>query len=74
MRRLNNVAVCPAGMARVVERHRNGSFRVELMGSGVILDFSRADVRFFFSNLELKTTTVTGDKTVRFELWHVAAE
>lgn len=73
MRRLVNVAVCPAGMARVVERHRDGRFRVELMGSGVILDFSRAQVRFFFANLELKSAEVTG-KAVRFELWRVAAE
>lgn len=75
MRGLNNIVWTPKGMGRVVERPRNGNFRVELFSSeGEILELPPAEVGFFFSNIELKETTVlptaskTGAKPVKFDM------
>lgn len=75
MRGLNNIVWCPKGMGRVVERQRNGSFRVELLGGdSEILEQTPAEVGFFFSNIELTSTTAdtvvskTGSKPVKFDL------
>lgn len=74
MRGLNSIAWCPKGMGRVVERKRDGSFRVELLGSEAeILEYGPAEMGFFFSNIELRTTTTEagtkpGSRTVKFEM------
>lgn len=75
MRGLNNIVWCPKGMGRVVERQRNGSFRVELLGGdSEILEYPPTDLGFFFSNIELKSTTTegavskTGSKPVKFDM------
>jgi type IV pilus assembly protein PilN len=75
MRGLNNIVWCDKGMGRVVERQRNGNFRVELLsGEGELLELSPDAVGFFFSNIELKETTLlsptskTGAKPVRFDM------
>ena len=76
MRGLNNIVWCPKGMGRVVERQRNGSFRVELLGGdSEILEIRPADMGFFFSNIELKSTESAGSapkaggsKPVKFDM------
>jgi type IV pilus assembly protein PilN len=75
MRGLNNIVWCSKGMGRVVERQRNGNFRVELLsGEGELLELTPADVGFFFTNIELKETTAlattskTGAKPVKFDM------
>ena len=75
MRGLNNIAWCPKGMGRVVERMRNGSFKIELLsGDAEILEIAPQDLGFFFSNIELKSTTTeaaltkSGIKPVKFDM------
>ena len=77
MRGLNNIVWCPKGMGRVVERKRDGNFRVELIGSeGEILEYPPTELGFFFSNIELKGTSTdassglskSGNKVVKFEM------
>lgn len=77
MRGLNNIVWCSKGMGRVVERKRDGNFRVELLGSEAeILENTPAELGFFFSNLELKNTTTdaagagskAGAKIVKFDM------
>ena len=75
MRGLNNIVWCPKGMGRVVERQRNGSFRVEMLGGdSEILEVTPTELGFFFSNIELKSTEAAavlakpGSKPVRFEM------
>ncbi len=75
MRGLNNIAWCPKGMGRVVERMRNGSFKIELLtGDAEILEIAPQELGFFFSNIELKSTnteaaaTKTGAKPVKFDM------
>ena len=76
MRGLNNIVWCPKGMGRVVERKRDGNFRVELIGSEAeILENNPAEIGFFFSNIELKGTQMdtssvskSGNKAVKFEM------
>lgn len=73
MRGLNNIVWTPKGMGRVVERKRDGSgTRVEIIqGESSIVDFTAAEVSYFFSNLELKSTEAAGAKgakAVKFEL------
>lgn len=75
MRGLNNIVWSNKGMGRVVERMRNGNFRVELLsGDAEMLELTPAEVGFFFSNIELKETTSiptvskTGSKPVKFDM------
>lgn len=79
MRGLNNIVWCPKGMGRVVERKRDGKFRVELLGNEAeILEYPTAELGFFFSNIELKSTQTStetvgnpragGSKAVKFEM------
>jgi type IV pilus assembly protein PilN len=79
MRGLNNIVWCPKGMGRVVERKRDGNFRVELLGTEAeILEYKSEELGFFFSNIELKSTTIStesvgnpklgGSKAVKFEM------
>ena len=75
MRGLNNIIWCPKGMGRVVEKKRDGNFRVELLsGDAEILDFTPTEMAFFFSNIELKGTSTepatskTGIKPVKFDM------
>ena len=73
MRGLNTIVWTPKGMGRVVERKRDGSgVRVEIIqGESSIVDFTAAEVSYFFSNLELKSTEAAGGKgakAVKFEL------
>lgn len=75
MRGLNNIVWCPKGMGRVVERKRDSSFRVELLASeSEILEFRASELGFFFSNIELKSTTSdpaptkAGNKAVKFDM------
>lgn len=68
MRALNNVVWSPKGMGRVVERKKDKGARVELLGAEAgIADFSREEMGFFFTNIELKQTATEG-KTVKFEM------
>lgn len=71
MRSLKNVAWTPKGMGRVVERKRDNQWRVEsLSAEGAIEEFTEADVKPFFKDIELKTGEA-GQKagaTVRFDL------
>jgi hypothetical protein len=62
-------------MGRVVDRQRNGSFKVELLtGDAEMLEYPPTDIAFFFSNLELKGTETqaasakTGIKPVKFDM------
>lgn len=75
MRGLNNIVWSNRGMGRVVERQRNGNFRVELLsGDAEMLELPPAEVGFFFTNIELKETTSiptvskTGTKPVKFDM------
>jgi type IV pilus assembly protein PilN len=75
MRGLNNIVWCPKGMGRVVERKRDGNFRIELLGAEAeILENGPADLGFFFSNVELKGTSQstaiskTGTHAVSFDM------
>ena len=75
MRGLNNIVWCPKGMGRVVERQRNGGFRVELLGGdSEIIEYLPTELGFFFSNIELKSTTKeavvakTGSAPVKFDM------
>lgn len=75
MRGLKNLAWGPKGMGRVVETKRDGSgVRMELLGGDAsIIDVPMGEVRFFFSNIELKGTetsgvTKGGIKAVKFEM------
>lgn len=76
MRGLNNIVWCPKGMGRVVERKRDNSFRVELIGGeSEILEYPASDLGFFFSNIELKSTSTessgsnkTSGKIVKFDM------
>lgn len=68
MRALNNVVWSPKGMGRVVERKKDKGARVELLGGEAgIADFSKEEMGFFFTNIELKQTATEG-KTVKFEM------
>ena len=71
MRGLNNVTRCPRGLARVVERKRNGGFlRVELVeGRREVLEYPRNQVHFFFAGLELKSTEASAQREVGFTLF-----
>jgi len=72
MRGLNNLVQCPRGLARVVERQRNGGIRVELIGQpAVVLEYARRDLHFPFMGLEL-IKTVTQGELVEFELTSTA--
>lgn len=66
MRGLNNVVGTPRGHGRVVERKRDGHFRVELVDGGEVLEFSRDQIHGVFSGLELTSTAVGPPAT--FEL------
>ena len=66
MRALNNIASCPQGFCRVVERSRSGNFRVELLDGGV-LEYLPGEVHFPLSKLALKWTEVV-DGSVHFEI------
>lgn len=72
MRALKNITWTPRGMGRVVERKRDGSARVELMGAeAAIADFAAQELGFFFSNIELKQTSAAdqkGHRSVKFEM------
>ena len=75
MRGLNNIAWSPKGMGRVVERMRNGAFKIELLNADAeILEIAPQDLGFFFSNIELKSTsteatpTKNGAKPVKFDM------
>ena len=72
MRALKNIVWTPRGMGRVVERKRDGSARVELMGAeAAIADFTVTELGFFFSNIELRQTAAAdqkGQKAVKFEM------
>lgn len=75
MRGLHNIVWCPKGMGRVVERQRNGSYRVELLsGDAERLEIAPTELAFFFTNIELKGTetqaaaTKTGVKPVKFDM------
>jgi type IV pilus assembly protein PilN len=75
MRGLNNIVWCNKGMGRVVERSRNGNFRLELLsGDAEILEVGPTELGFFFTNIELKSTTTdatpskTGIKPVKFDM------
>jgi type IV pilus assembly protein PilN len=78
MRALNAVCWSPKGMGRVVEKKKDGGYRVELVNGNAIEDFENAQVGFFFTNIELKTSaaeqgqqatrTGTSQRNVKFEL------
>lgn len=72
MRALKNIVWSPRGMGRVVERKRDGSARVELMGAeAAIADFTAAELGVFFKDIELKQTGSAeqkGQKSVKFEM------
>lgn len=70
MRRLNNVVWTPKGLGRVVDTKRDGSrARVELLGAGATIeDFPISDVSHFFTNIELRGTSVAAKGTVSFDL------
>lgn len=74
MRALQSVVWTPKGIARIVEKKREAvTVRVELLGGdGVIEDFPVAEVKNFFTGVELKATTQqnasNGDKRVQFEI------
>ncbi|MBL8914650.1 MAG: PilN domain-containing protein [Archangium sp.] len=73
MRSLKNIIWSPKGMGRVVERKRDGHWRVELIqsGEGSIEEFTEAEVKEkgFFNNIELKSTTVdAATKRVKFDM------
>lgn len=73
MRGMNALVWTPKGMGRVVERKRDGSgARVEILqGDAAIVDFTKDELSFFFSGLELKSTETIGargSKAVKFEL------
>ena len=73
MRGLNNIVWSPKGMGRVVERKRDGNFRVELLGSEAeILENGPNDLGFFFTNIELKNTSSSvstkGTRVVSFDM------
>lgn len=60
MRGLNNVVWTAKGPGRIVERQRNGNFRVELRATDELLELTREDVSFHFSGGELLSTTAEG--------------
>jgi type IV pilus assembly protein PilN len=73
MRSLRNVIWTPKGMGRVVERKRDGHWRVEMLTGteGAIEEFNEAEVgtKAFFTNIELKSTTVDPTtRRVRFDM------
>jgi len=72
MKGLSAVVWTPKGMGRVVEVKRDGSSaRVELVGGTAIEDFTGPEVGHFFTNIDLKTSTMEATKTghvVNFEL------
>jgi type IV pilus assembly protein PilN len=76
MRGLQNIVWTPQGMGRLVEQKRDSMrSRVELLSSGGnIEDFPVDQVSYFFTNVELKTTTqklisqAAVDRLVDFEL------
>ncbi|MFT3706784.1 MAG: PilN domain-containing protein [Archangium sp.] len=73
MRSLRNLVWTPKGMGRVVERKRDGNWRVEMLqgSEGAIEDFKEAEVasKAFFTNIELKSTTVdSATRRVKFDM------
>lgn len=75
MRGLNSIVWTPKGMGRVVERPRNGNFRVELLGGDAeMLELGPTETAFFFSNIVLKGTDLSGpvskagNKAVKFDM------
>ncbi len=69
MRRLNNIVWCSRGWATVVERARDGRFRVELPGSGVLLDLAAGNAEFPFAGTEpVSTELLPSGHGVSFKL------
>jgi len=75
IRGLNNIVWTNKGMGRVVEKKREGNYRVELLSeNNEMLELGAAEVGFFFSNVELKETvmgtasTKGGNKPVTFNM------
>ncbi|MDP3208413.1 MAG: hypothetical protein Q8M65_04620 [Rhodoglobus sp.] len=62
MRGLNNIILVPQGFGRVVERQRDGGFRVELLDGGELVELGGGG-DFLFSGLELLNTTTGCDST-----------
>lgn len=73
MRALNNIVSAPRGNARVVERQRDGGFRVEFLDGGQEVVELGGKVGFFFSDFELKSTE-SFDGGVHFTLQFGATE
>lgn len=71
MRGLNNIVWTTKGMGRAVERKKDGKARVELVGTeAAIVDFSKEEMSFFFSNIELKSSSADTKNggVVKFEM------
>lgn len=73
MRSLNAIVWTPKGMGRIIERKRDGSAQVELLGGeSAIEQFGAAEFANFFSNIELQGTEAAmgpkGVKLVRFDM------
>ncbi len=73
MRSLNAVVWTPKGMGRIIERKRDGSAQVELLGGEAAIEqFSATEFASFFSNIELKGTESIGagkgPKLVKFDM------
>lgn len=67
MRALNNIAWCPQGLCRIVERQRSGKFSAEIADGGAVLEYERGELRLYFSNFELKEAGAL-DGSVHFQL------
>lgn len=73
MRSLNSVVWTPKGMGRIIERKRDGSAQIELLGGEAAIEqFTAAEFSNFFSNIELKGTeavaTSKGLRLVKFDM------
>lgn len=75
MRSLNAVVWTPKGMGRIIERKRDGSAQVELLGGEAAIEqFAATEFASFFSNIELKGTESIsvgagkGPKLVKFDM------
>jgi type IV pilus assembly protein PilN len=62
MRQLQGIVWTPKGLARVLERKRDATtMRVEVIADGSNDDFGIAEVKPFFSNIDLKRATQVSD-------------
>lgn len=68
MRALNNIALHSRGLARVVERQRSGVLRLQLSATGEVLDCLAAECGLLISSAELRSTVLTPDGRVAFDL------